>query len=96
MRIAFDDAQLREAFTLCAAEAQGAFGDARLLIEKYIEDARHIEVQILADRHGHIVALPERECSVQRRNQKVLEESPSPLVDVAMRQQLSQEAIALA
>ncbi|KAK4538233.1 hypothetical protein CDCA_CDCA16G4258 [Cyanidium caldarium] len=96
MRIAFDDAQLREAFTLCAAEAQGAFGDARLLIEKYIEDARHIEVQILADRHGHVVALPERECSVQRRNQKVLEESPSPLVDVAMRQQLSEEAIALA
>ena len=96
MRIAFDDAQLREAFTLCAAEAQGAFGDARLLMEKYIEDARHIEVQILADQHGHVVALPERECSVQRRNQKVLEESPSPLVDVAMRQQLSQEAIALA
>jgi propionyl-CoA carboxylase alpha chain len=85
MRVASNEKELIEAFRICKSEAESSFGDSRLLIEKYILKPRHIEIQILADEHGNVVYLPERECSVQRRNQKVIEEAPSPLLDPATR-----------
>jgi propionyl-CoA carboxylase alpha chain len=85
MRIARDDAELREGFLSAQHEAKSSFGDDRVFLEKYIEEPRHIEIQVLGDAHGHVVHLGERECSIQRRHQKVVEESPSPLLDPATR-----------
>ena len=78
MRIARDDAELRDGWRGAASEARASFGDDRIFIEKYIEEPRHIEIQVLGDSHGNIVHLGERECSIQRRHQKVIEEAPSP------------------
>ena len=81
MRIAFNDKEALEGFKVSRDEAISSFGDGRIFIEKYIEEPRHIEYQILGDEHGNYVYLPERECSVQRRNQKVIEEAPSSVMD---------------
>jgi acetyl-CoA carboxylase biotin carboxylase subunit len=88
--------QLRSAFETARSEAERAFGDGEVYIEKLIENPRHIEMQVLADEHGHTVWLGERECSVQRRHQKVLEESPSPIVDGAMRRRMGEAAVKVA
>ena len=96
MRVAYDDAQCREGFVRATNEAKSSFGDGRVFAEKFIEQPRHIEMQIIADRHGNIVHLGERECSIQRRHQKVVEESPSPFIDPATRQAMGEQAIALA
>jgi propionyl-CoA carboxylase alpha chain len=96
MRIAYDEDSIKTALPLAQGEARTSFGDDRLLVEKFIEDPRHIEIQILADRQGNIVHLNERECSIQRRHQKVIEESPSPFVDPAMRALMGEQAIRLA
>jgi propionyl-CoA carboxylase alpha chain len=96
MRMARSDAELAEGFRLAASEARSSFGDARLFIEKYIEEPRHIEIQVLADAHGNIVHLFERECSIQRRHQKVIEEAPSPFLDEATRAAMGAQAVALA
>ncbi|KAJ1409257.1 carbamoyl-phosphate synthase L chain, ATP binding domain-containing protein [Ochromonadaceae sp. CCMP2298] len=95
MRVAFDDQQTREGFMLSKAEARSSFGDDRMLIERFIEDPHHIEIQVLADTQGHVVAFPERECSVQRRNQKVVEESPSCLLTVETRRLMQEQAMLL-
>ena len=95
MRIVWNDKELADAFRDCAAEAASSFGDSRLLMERYIETSRHIELQVLADAHGNVVWLPERECSVQRRNQKVLEEAPSPFMDDATREKMGEQAVRL-
>src|SRR4029077_10142998 len=79
MRIAANDEEVRDGFRSAASEAKTSFGDDRIFIEKYIEEPRHIEIQVLGDSHGNIVHLGERECSIQRRHQKVVEEAPSPL-----------------
>src|SRR6476660_3553602 len=96
MRIARSPAEVAEGFARATSEARTSFGDDRLLIEKYIVDARHIEVQVLGDRHGNVIHLGERECSIQRRNQKVVEEAPSPLLDDATRSAMGSCAVALA
>jgi propionyl-CoA carboxylase alpha subunit len=96
MRLAVDDAGLREGLRLAASEARSSFGDDRVFIEKYIEEPRHIEIQILADAHGHAIHLGERECSIQRRHQKVIEEAPSPFLDAATRRKMGAQAVALA
>ena len=96
MRIAGDEAETRDGFTQAASEAQSSFGDGRLLIEKFIEQPRHIEIQILADSHGHCIHLGERECSIQRRHQKVIEEAPSPFLDPGVRAAMGAQAVALA
>ncbi len=96
MRLAHDEAALREGFPAVQREARASFGDDRILIETFIEAPRHIEIQILGDRHGNIVHLGERECSIQRRHQKVVEEAPSPFVTPAMRAAMGAQAIALA
>ncbi len=96
MRLAFSEAELREGFDAVRREARAAFGDDRLFIEKFIEQPRHIEIQILGDRAGNIVHLGERDCSIQRRHQKVVEESPSPFVTPEMRAAMGAEAVALA
>ncbi|MCP5364395.1 MAG: acetyl/propionyl/methylcrotonyl-CoA carboxylase subunit alpha [Hyphomicrobiales bacterium] len=96
IRIAHDDTELREAFRLATSEALKAFGDDRVFIEKFIVNPRHIEIQLLGDKHGNVVYLGERECSIQRRHQKVIEEAPSPLVDAAMRAEMGERAAALA
>jgi len=96
MRIARNETECREGFARASGEAASAFGDDRLLIEKYIEQPRHIEIQIMADAHGNVIHLGERECSLQRRHQKVIEESPSPLLDPATRQAMGAQAVALA
>lgn len=96
MRVIRREKDLESGFRMCQAEAKAAFGDARVYVEKYIADAHHIEVQILADRHGTTVHLGERDCSAQRRHQKVLEESPSPLVDEPLRRRLGSWAVAAA
>src|SRR5208282_871428 len=84
---------LPSAFDSASSEAQRAFGDGRIYVEKLIENARHVEIQVLGDRHGNLVHLGERECSVQRRHQKVIEESPSPLVDQVRREAMGRAAI---
>jgi propionyl-CoA carboxylase alpha chain len=92
-----DDAQaMRAAFDRTTAEAQSAFGDARVFLEKYIRDPRHIEIQVLADSHGHIIHLGERECSIQRRHQKIIEEAPSPFVNTELRAAMGHQAVMLA
>ena len=96
MRIARSDRDVREGFQSAASEALAAFADGRVFIEKFIAEPRHIEIQILADRHGGVIHLGERECSIQRRNQKVIEEAPSPAVDEALRARMGAEAVALA
>jgi acetyl-CoA carboxylase, biotin carboxylase subunit len=93
MRLVQAAAELKSAFESAGSEAIRSFGDGEVYIEKYIEKPRHIEIQILADQHGNCVHLGERECSVQRRHQKVIEESPSPLVDEAMRQRMGEVAV---
>ncbi|KXS11912.1 hypothetical protein M427DRAFT_35231 [Gonapodya prolifera JEL478] len=96
MRIAWNDEEAREAFRLSSAEAKSSFGDDRLLVEKFIEDPRHIEIQLIGDQHGNVVYLPERECSIQRRNQKVIEEAPSVHIDPETRRKMGEQAVALA
>ncbi len=96
MRIVREAAAFAEALASCQREAQAAFGDARVLIEKYLECSRHIEIQIFADQHGHCVHLFERDCSVQRRHQKVLEEAPAPGMTAQRRAEMGQAAIAAA
>ena len=96
MRIAHSRAELSEGFARARSEAKSSFGDDRVFIEKFITDPRHIEIQVLGDKHGHVIYLGERECSIQRRNQKVIEESPSPLLDEATRKKMGEQAVALA
>ena len=96
IRVAHSDADMAEAFAAVKAEALGAFGDDRVFLEKFIIDPRHIEIQVLGDKHGNIVHLFERECSIQRRNQKVIEEAPSPLLDPETRAAMGAQAVALA
>ena len=96
MRIARNDAECRDGFERAANEARSSFGDDRIFVEKFIEEPRHIEIQIMADSHGNIIHLNERECSLQRRHQKVIEEAPSPFLDEATRQQMGAQAVALA
>jgi propionyl-CoA carboxylase alpha chain len=96
MRIAHSKAEVAEGFTLAKAEAKSSFGDDRVFIEKFIVDPRHIEIQVLGDKHGNVIYLGERECSIQRRNQKVIEEAPSPLLDEATRRKMGEQAVALA
>ena len=95
MRIAHDSQEAREGFTAARNEAKTSFGDDRILIEKFIEEPRHIEIQVLGDKHGNVVYLNERECSVQRRNQKVLEEAPSPFLDKKTREAMGAQAVSL-
>jgi propionyl-CoA carboxylase alpha chain len=96
MRVALDEGDLADGLARAQSEARSSFGDDRVFVEKFIREPRHIEIQILADRHGNIVALGERECSVQRRHQKVIEEAPSPLLDDATRAAMGEQAKALA
>ena len=93
MRIAHNDVALKTAVSLAASEAQTAFGDAGVYLEKFIEDARHVEFQILADEHGRTITLGERECSIQRRHQKLIEETPSPALDDALRARMTEAAL---
>lgn len=95
MRVAYNDNELREGFQLSKAEALSSFGDDRMLIERFIEDPHHIEIQVIADTQGNVAAFPERECSVQRRNQKVVEESPSCLLTPETRLKMQQQGICL-
>jgi len=96
MRIAWDESEVREGFRAARSEAKSSFGDERILIEKFVEKPRHIEIQVLGDKHGNVIHLDERECSVQRRNQKVLEEAPSPFLDKKTREKMGEQAVALA
>ncbi|MCW1920376.1 acetyl/propionyl/methylcrotonyl-CoA carboxylase subunit alpha [Rhodobacter sp. KR11] len=96
MRIAWDDAEAREGFDSSRNEAKASFGDDRIFIEKFVTQPRHIEIQVLADKHGSTLYLNERECSIQRRNQKVIEEAPSPFLDAATRKAMGEQACALA
>jgi len=96
MRIAHSASEVAEGFKLARAEAKSSFGDDRVFIEKFIVDPRHIEIQVLGDKHGNVIYLGERECSIQRRNQKVIEEAPSPLLDEATRRKMGEQAVALA
>jgi propionyl-CoA carboxylase alpha chain len=96
MRVAWDDNDCRDGFERATSEAQSSFGDARVFAEKFIEEPRHIEIQVLADSHGSVVYLGERECSIQRRHQKVIEEAPSPFLDEKTRQAMGEQACTLA
>ncbi len=96
MRIAFDDAEAREGFERSKSEAASSFGDDRIFIEKFVTEPRHIEIQLIGDQHGNVLYLNERECSIQRRNQKVIEEAPSPFLDEATRRAMGEQAVALA
>ncbi|KXN73965.1 hypothetical protein CONCODRAFT_3037 [Conidiobolus coronatus NRRL 28638] len=96
MRIAWNDEEVASGFKIASTESMSSFGDSRLLVEKFIEEPRHIEIQILADKHGNTIYLPERECSIQRRNQKVVEEAPSSFIDPATRKAMGEQAVALA
>ncbi|MEH2543022.1 MULTISPECIES: acetyl/propionyl/methylcrotonyl-CoA carboxylase subunit alpha [unclassified Bradyrhizobium] len=96
MRIAYSKKEVVEGFNLAKAEAKSSFGDDRVFIEKFIVDPRHIEIQVLGDKHGNVIHLGERECSIQRRNQKVIEEAPSPLLDETTRRRMGEQAVALA
>jgi propionyl-CoA carboxylase alpha chain len=95
MRIAHSAAEVAEGFARARSEAASSFGDDRVFIEKFITNPRHVEIQVLGDRHGNLIHLNERECSIQRRNQKVIEEAPSPLLDKATRQRMGEQAVAL-
>jgi propionyl-CoA carboxylase alpha chain len=96
IRIARDEVELKDAFRLATSEARSAFGDDRVFIEKFIEHPRHIEIQVLGDKYGNVVHLNERECSIQRRHQKVIEEAPSPFLDSATRHEMGRRAAELA
>ncbi len=96
MRIAHSKSEVAEGFARARSEAKSSFGDDRVFIEKFITDPRHVEIQVLGDKHGNVIYLGERECSIQRRNQKVIEESPSPLLDEATRKKMGEQAVALA
>jgi propionyl-CoA carboxylase alpha chain len=96
MRIAWNDDEAREGFRLSRNEAKASFGDDRIFIEKFVTQPRHIEIQVLGDQHGNVIYLGERECSIQRRNQKVIEEAPSPFLDEATRKAMGEQAVALA
>ena len=96
IRVAYNRRDVEEGFPAVRAEAKGAFGDDRIFIEKFVTAPRHIEIQVLGDKHGNAVHLFERECSIQRRNQKVIEEAPSPLLDEKTRQAMGEQAVALA
>jgi len=96
LRVAFNDKETHEGFSSCRNEAKNSFGDDRVFIEKFVEEPRHIEIQVLGDAHGHIVYLNERECSIQRRHQKVIEEAPSPFISDATRRAMGEQAVALA
>jgi len=96
MRIAWSESEVAEGFARSKSEAKSSFGDDRMFIEKFIVDPRHIEIQLIGDKHGNVVYLGERECSIQRRNQKVIEEAPSPLLDEATRKKMGEQAVALA
>ncbi|ARQ01419.1 acetyl-CoA carboxylase biotin carboxylase subunit [Pseudorhodoplanes sinuspersici] len=96
MRIAYSHAEVAEGFARARSEAKSSFGDDRVFVEKFIVDPRHIEIQVLGDKHGNVISLGERECSIQRRNQKVIEEAPSPLLDEATRKTMGEQAVALA
>src|SRR5207253_5649785 len=95
MRIARRKQEVAEGFARARSEAKSSFGDERVFIEKFIVDPRHVEIQVLGDKHGSIIHLGERECSIQRRNQKVIEESPSPLIDAETRRRMGAQAVAL-
>jgi propionyl-CoA carboxylase alpha chain len=96
LRVAFNDKEAFEGFSACQNEARNSFGDDRVFIEKFVEEPRHIEIQVLGDAHGNTVYLWERECSIQRRHQKVIEEAPSPFLDEKTRQAMGAQAVALA
>ncbi|TFZ08531.1 acetyl-CoA carboxylase biotin carboxylase subunit [Ramlibacter humi] len=96
LRVAFNDKEAYEGFTSCRNEARNSFGDDRVFIEKFVEEPRHIEIQVLGDSHGNVVYLNERECSIQRRHQKVIEEAPSPFISDATRKAMGEQAVALA
>jgi len=96
MRVAWNDEECREGFERATNEARSSFGDDRVFIEKFIEEPRHIEIQVMADTHGNIIYLNERECSIQRRHQKVIEEAPSPFLDEATRKAMGEQAVAMA
>ena len=96
MRIAWNEAEVRDGFDRARSEAKSSFGDDRVFIEKFVVDPRHIEIQVLGDAHGNCIYLGERECSIQRRNQKVVEEAPSPFLDAATRKAMGEQAVALA
>ena len=96
LRVAFNDKEAFEGFTSCRNEARNSFGDDRVFIEKYVLEPRHIEIQILGDSHGNVLYLNERECSIQRRHQKVIEEAPSPFISEATRKAMGEQAVALA
>lgn len=96
LRVAFNDKEAFEGFTACRNEARNSFGDDRVFIEKFVEEPRHIEIQVLGDSHGNTVYLWERECSIQRRHQKVIEEAPSPFISDATRKAMGEQAVALA
>src|SRR6476646_8680140 len=95
MRVAFNAKEAEEGFASARSEAKSSFGDDRVFIEKFIQNPRHVEIQVLGDKHGQVIYLGERECSIQRRNQKVIEEAPSPLLDVKTRKAMGEQAVAL-
>jgi propionyl-CoA carboxylase alpha chain len=96
LRVAFNDKEAFEGFTSCKNEARNSFGDDRVFIEKFVEEPRHIEIQLIGDAHGNVLYLNERECSIQRRHQKVIEEAPSPFISDATRKAMGEQAVALA
>src|SRR2546423_11987409 len=96
LRVAFNEKETFDGYTSCRNEARASFGDDRVFIEKFVEEPRHIEIQVLGDAHGNTVYLWERECSIQRRHQKVIEEAPSPFLDDATRKAMGEQAVALA
>src|SRR6202522_3595765 len=96
MRIAHSRKEVAEGFARARSEAKSSFGDDRVFVEKFIVNPRHVEIQVLGDKHGNVIYLGERECSIQRRNQKVIEEAPSPLLDAATRKRMGEQAVALA
>ena len=96
LRVAYNDKEAFEGFTSCRNEARNSFGDDRVFVEKYVEEPRHIEIQLIGDAHGNMVYLNERECSIQRRHQKVIEEAPSPFISDATRKAMGEQAVALA
>ena len=96
LRVAHNDKEAFEGFTSCRNEARSSFGDDRVFIEKFVEEPRHIEIQLIGDSHGHVIYLNERECSIQRRHQKVIEEAPSPFITDATRQAMGEQAVLLA
>ncbi|MDB5892322.1 MAG: acetyl-CoA carboxylase, biotin carboxylase, partial [Polaromonas sp.] len=96
LRVAFSDKEAFEGFTSCRNEARNSFGDDRVFIEKFVEEPRHIEIQLIGDSHGNVIYLNERECSIQRRHQKVIEEAPSPFISDETRKAMGEQAVQLA